>query len=164
MFDNICNNCLNSCSQASMCSKRKCNDISILNAISTSEVTVNPGNAIPFNANRVCISEDISHIANSENFGICTPGVYEATLTTNARLSMGESINSVSVAIAINGVIIPGTIATESCGPNEKVNLSTQLVFVITNGTSANLTIVNPNNNTPITVYDNTNIIIKRVG
>ena len=163
MFDNICNNCLNSCNQTQMCNKRK-NEISILNAISTSDVIVNPGSAIPFNANRVCLSEDISHIANSENFGICTPGVYKVLITTNARLNIGEVINSVSLAIAINGTIIPGTIATASCGPNEKVNLSTQLVFVIANGTSANLTVVNPNNNTPITVYDNSNIIIKKIG
>lgn len=163
MFESICNNCMSNCSQAISCNKRRC-EISILNSINTQDVQVSPGSAIPFNANRVCLSEDISHIAGASDFTICTPGVYKATITTNARLSLGESINSVSVALAVNGLEIPGSRADESLGPNDTVNLSTQIVFVIANGTTAILTAINPSTNTPITVYNNTNIIVEKIG
>lgn len=163
MFDNICNNCLSNCSQAISCNKRKC-ELSILNSVTTSSVEVQSGSAIPFNANRVCLSEDIFHVAGSSDFTICTPGVYKATVTTNARLSLGETINSVSIALAVNGLEIPGSRANDSCGPNDTRNLTTQVVFVIVNGTTAILTSINPNTNTPLTLYDNTNIIVEKIG
>ena len=167
MFENICNscnafnNCLNNYNKNTRCNVKRKN-ISIINSILIDEVIVNPESAIPFNANRIYISDDIIRIDNT-NFKICTSGLYKVTFTTNARLYIGETNEKISLAISINGVLIPGTIAKKICVQNEIVNLNTQAVFCIAEGTNAILNIVNVNVDAPIIVCDNANIIIEKI-
>ena len=66
------------------------------------------------------ITDDI--IYNNAEFKILTPGIYKMSFVTNAKLDIGEANENISIALTINGNIIPGTIARKKCGPNEIVN------------------------------------------
>lgn len=165
MFENICNNSMNTCSCNCNCNQNiRCNkkrkSISIINAILTDEEIINPDSAIPFNAKRVYISDDIIQ-DNNTDFKICTPGIYKATFTTNSKLYNGENNKNISIGIVINGVLIPGTIIKKSCTQNEIVNLNTQVIFSVT--TVAVLKVINIKENNTIMVCDNANIIIEKI-
>lgn len=162
MGENICKCCLNNCCHNSKCNKKRKN-ISIINSVLIDESIVKPDSAIPFDANRIYVTDDII-ISSETDFKICIPGIYKVTFTTNAKLYIGETNNNISIAVSINGCLIPGTIVKKSCGPNEIVNLYTQAVFSVASGTTAILNVINVKYNTPIIACDNANIIIERVG
>lgn len=164
MFENIYNSCLSN-NYRNIYGNNKRNNTSIINSILINETIISPGGEVPFDVNRVQVSDDIVHDLknNNTNFKICTSGLYKAAFTTNAKLYIGEIYETISLAIVINGNIIPGTIIKKSCGPNETVNLSTQVVFLVANGTTAILSIVALRENTPIIVCNNANIIIEKI-
>lgn len=166
-FSNCCNNSCpcnfnskNNCCCTQSCGKR--NSYNAINALALTSVAVPVGSAIPFDTNRVLSGNAINHVAGSTDFTIMAPGTYKATLTTNAALNTGEVAGFVSIAIAINGTIIPGCLVSQTIAPTETTNLYTQVLFTIPCGTPATVTAVNPVGAAP-TVYTNTNMIIEKV-
>ena len=89
--------------------------------------------------------------------------MYKVNLVANAKLNMGEVSNNISIAIQIDGTIIPGTIVNKSCGQNEIINLVNQVVFYLEDGKNATLNIVNVKENETTIVCDNANIIIEKL-
>lgn len=161
MFNDIYNSCLNNCSKNTSCNKCKKN-ISIINSVLLNETNVVPNSLVPFDTTRIYITDDIVKLDN-KNFKICTAGIYKVSFSTNARLYIGETNENIALAICINGNVIPGTITKKRCGPNENVNLYTQVIFSVASGTTANVSIINIEDNTPTIVCDNANIIIEKL-
>lgn len=161
MFEKIYANCLKNSSKYAKCNKLNKNNISIINSVLVKEKIINSGKTIPFDTNRIYLTDDI--INDNGEFKIYVSGIYKVTFNTNAKLHIGESSNNISLGIMINGNLIPGAVVNKSCGPNETVNIYTQVVFGVASGTTAILNIVNVKENNTIIVCDNSNIIIEKM-
>lgn len=162
MFNDIYNSCLNNSTKNTSCNKNR-KSLSVINSVLINETVVASNSLIPFDTTRIYITDDIVKLDN-KNFKICTSGIYKVSFSTNARLYIGERNENIALAICINGNVIPGAITKKRCGPNEVVNLHTQVVFAVASGTTANVAILNLKDDTPTIVCDNANIIIEKIG
>lgn len=163
-YEEKCSKCEdNSCEKE--CKKRpenKCPDKriipTILESVSTTPQTVLSGLAVLFTTNLVCSGKGIFHLPGTTEFIITNPGLYRVTFT--GTVSTVEA-TSAGVALALNGLIIPGTTVTETPEPSGEVALATQTLLTIMPCFNYNLTVVNPTTNTQ--TFINPNIIIERV-
>jgi len=130
----------------------------LLESVSTAPQTVLSGLAVPFTTNLVSSGRGIFHLPGSTEFIITKPGLYKVTFTGTVST---VDATSAGVALAINGIILPGTTVTETPDATGEVALATQTLLTVLPGFNTILTVVNPTTNTQ--TFINPNIIIERV-
>lgn len=138
--------------------KPKLSGIVALEAVATTPQTVLSGLAVPFNANLVAEGYGILHSPGSSEFIIIKPELYKVTFTSSVN-TFDSPI--AGVALAINGIIIPGTTVTVTSINNGVVNLTTEAIIRVIPPVNTILTVVNITTGTEI--FTNPNIIIERV-
>lgn len=133
----------------------------ILEAISTSPQSVEPNLAVPFITNFLNVGKGIIHIPGSTEFILTCPGIYRVNFTGSITAITGDPV--VGVALAANGIILPGTTVTETiavCG--DQAALATQALIQVSAFQAVLLTVVNPTD--LLEIFTNPNIIIERIG
>lgn len=141
--------------------ERKCTRV-LLQAISSTPQTVISGLAVPFTTNLVNVGNGISHTPGSTEFILTCPGTYRVTFTGTVAATGEIIFGNVGVALAANGIILPGTTVTETVATSgNEVALATQAIVRVAQCQTVIFTVVNPAGVTEI--FTNPNIIIERI-
>lgn len=113
--------------------------------------------------NSLLLGNSIIHTVGSPEFNIICPGKYLVTFTGSVGSPFIDTGLDVSVAIALNGTIVPGTTVSEyvTLVTNNAASLSTQAIIEISPFLNNIITIVNPREITQ--TFTNANIIIQRI-
>ena len=77
------------------------------------DITVNSGNAIPFNTDKFDVGNNIGHQSGSGNINIYSPGFYEVNFDISFTTTE-EATEPVIIQLYANGIAIPDAIINET--------------------------------------------------
>jgi len=134
--------------------------VTVLESISLVPQVVTTLLAVPFDTNLVNLGNGILHNIGGTDFNLLAPGIYRVTFTGSVTPA-GEGTTTAGVALAINGLIIPGTTVTETVVAGDIATLATQAIIQVLPFITTVLRVVNP---TIVTeTFTNPNIIIEKI-
>lgn len=151
------------CSKIDKICENNSNCPQMIFSVTPSAQTVEGGEPVIFVNDAISLGNSIIHTVGSPEFNIICPGKYLVTFTGSVGSPFIDTGLDVSVAIALNGSIIPGTTVSEyvTLVTVNTASLSTQAIIEISPFLNNIITIVNPREITQ--TFTNANIIIQKI-
>ena len=112
------------------------------------DITVNAGNAIPFNIDKFDIGNNIGHTSGSSNITIRSTGFYEINLDIAFTTATAPTEQPVTIQLYADGVAIPDAVIMTNVTATEIVNASFNTIIGAKKGfpsQTVNLTVIPSN-------------------
>jgi hypothetical protein len=134
-----------------------------INSVTVPSQSVEPGATVIFTNDLVRVGDSIVHVANAGEFNIICPGKYLVTFTSSVSSPLVDTGINLSVGIALNGSVIPGTTVSEyiTLVEGNTASLFTQAVIDASPFIDSIVTMLNQSDS--IQVFTNANIIIQKI-